>query len=169
MKTISFICITFLISNYCLAATKADSTAYEKQRERVNQLLDQRHQRFGEFDASLKARTGIFGLKRKKDMQASIDILKEIVLTDNNIFKETKALLDFKDLEKQAIAGQASESGERITGYINTISKLQRNQDKMEQEISVLQKRNIVYLNLLLFAFLGIVILTFILVKRLKN
>lgn len=149
--------------------SKQDSTNYEKQRERVNNLLQKRSERFGEFDASLQSRTGIFGLKTKKDMQASIDILKEIVATDNYIFKETKALLDFKDIEKQAIASQATESGERITGYINTISKLQKNQDALGREINILKKQRNIYLNLLLFAAIALIIFIFLLVKRSKK
>lgn len=159
----------FLNLNLGNALGKEDSTAYEKQRERVNKLLQQRSERFGAFDASLQARTGIFGLKTKKDMQASIDILKEIVLTDNYIFKETKALLDYKDIEKKTVESRASESSERITGYINTISKLQRNQDSLKEELLVLKNRSNVYLNLLLFAILGLVIMTFIFIKRSKN
>src|SRR5690554_3634155 len=65
----------------------ADSLDYELQRQKVNHLLDQRSARFGHFDESLKKRTGIFGLKTKRDMQASLDILHEIVLTDNEIFR----------------------------------------------------------------------------------
>ncbi len=123
-------CILFILSCYGLlgfhlevSASASDSTNYELQRTRVNRLLDERRGRFGDFDASLKARTGIFGLKTKKDMQASIDILKQIVETDNHIFKETKALLDFKEIEKQSVNSQAVTSNERISGYIRTISK----------------------------------------------
>ena len=166
MKHICFTILYLLCFTDSFATIQQDSTAYEKQRERVNKLLDQRHQRFGEFDTSLKSRSGIFGLKTKKDMQASIDILKQIVLTDNHIFQETKALLDYKDIQKQAVESQANESGERITGYIQTISKLQKSQDSLAEEIMVLQKKNTIYLNLLLFAFLGLIILTFNLIKR---
>src|SRR5690606_20082981 len=74
-----------------------DSLEYEIQRQKVNQLLDRRASRFGHFDESLKKRTGIFGMKTKKDMQASINILLEIVRTDNEIFKETRHLLSYKD------------------------------------------------------------------------
>jgi len=170
MKNILLIFAGLLFcANWCIASPKEDSTAYEKQRERVNKLLDQRSRHFGEFDASLKAKTGIFGLKTKKDMQASIDILKQIVIADNNIFKETKALLDFKDIEKQAVENQAGESGERITGYINTISKLQKNQDQLARQITVLKKRNTIFLNLLLFAFLAVMAMLFLWIKRSKK
>ena len=165
--------LTIIAAIFCVnsawASSLQDSTAYERQRERVNKLLNQRSNRFGEFDASLTARSGIFGLKTKKDMQASIDILKQIVLTDNTIFKETKALLNYKDFEKQTVEGQVEVSGERITGYINTISKLQRSQDQMAEEIMVLEKRSNIYLSLLLFAFLALIASLYILTKRKKN
>src|SRR3546814_13602919 len=87
----------------------SDTSGYEAQRQKVNQLLQQRSARFGQFDESLKKRTGIFGLKTKKDMQASIDILKQIVLTDNEVFRETKMLLDYKEFEKWQISHKATE------------------------------------------------------------
>lgn len=102
-------------------------------------------------------------------MQASIDILKEIVKTDNNIFKETKALLDFKDIEKQTVENKALESGSRITGYINTISKLRKSQEQLLEEVNVLKRQNSVYLNVLIIAFLALATVSFLLVKRKKN
>ncbi|MGK9118235.1 hypothetical protein [Olivibacter jilunii] len=167
-KLITILVFT-LSMNDCFASLQEDSTAYERQRAKVNRLLDQRSQRFGEFDASLRARSGIFGLKTKKDMQASIDILKEIVKTDNNIFKETKALLDFKDIEKQTVENKALESGSRITGYINTISKLRKSQEQLLEEVNVLKRQNSVYLNVLIIAFLALATVSFLLVKRKKN
>lgn len=121
----------------------SDTSGYETQRQKVNTLLQRRSARFGQFDESLKMRTGIFGLKTKKDMQASIDILKQIVLTDNDIFRETKMLLDYKDFEKSQIAQQANEFDGRINGYIKTISKLQREQERLSAEVDRLEKANL--------------------------
>lgn len=121
----------------------SDTSGYETQRQKVNTLLQRRSARFGQFDESLKKRTGIFGLKTKKDMQASIDILKQIVLTDNDIFRETKMLLDYKDFEKSQIAQQANEFDGRINGYIKTISKLQREQERLSAEVDRLEKANL--------------------------
>ncbi len=123
-------------------SSTSDTSGYEAQRQKVNELLQQRSARFGKFDESLKKRTGIFGLKTKKDMQASIDILKQIVLTDNDIFRETKILLDYKDFEKSQIALRANEFDGRINGYIKTISKLQREQERLTAEINALEKSN---------------------------
>lgn len=120
---------------------RADTVEYEQQRQKVNDLLQQRSARFGQYEESLMQRTGIFGLKTRKDMQASIDILKEIVLTDNHIFRETKQLVDFKDFEKEMIARQAREFDSRINGYIATISKLQQEQAELRAQVEALQSQ----------------------------
>jgi len=155
--------------SFSFGQESSDTTGYEVQRQKVNKLLNERSQRFGQFDESLQKRTGIFGLKTKKDMQASIDILKQIVLTDNDIFQETKALLDFKDFEKSQIADRASEFDERINGYIKTISKLQREQERMAGEINALEKANQFYQGLvILFALAAVGIGVFFIIKRQK-
>lgn len=147
----------------------SDTSGYEAQRGKVNELLQQRSARFGKFDESLKKRTGIFGLKTKKDMQASIDILKQIVLTDNDIFRETKLLLDYKDFEKSQITEQASEFDGRINGYIKTISKLQREQEQLTAEIDQLEKSNQRNQGLLiLFALIAVGIGVFLFLRRQK-
>ncbi|WP_257666111.1 hypothetical protein [Parapedobacter tibetensis] len=150
--------LTFSFTGSFAQQETQDTSSYESQRQKVNELLVQRSARFGQFDESLKQRTGIFGLKTKKDMQASIDILKQIVLTDNDIFRETKLLLDYKDFEKSQIVEQASEFDGRINGYIKTISKLQREQEQRRQEIQSLQNTNRIYSGLLILALFGFVI-----------
>lgn len=131
---------------------QADSLTYELQRQKVNQLLEERRARFGKFDESLKKKTGIFGLKTKKDMQASIDILESIVKTDNNIFVETKKLIDFKDqqlsykeYEKERVAELAKEYDARINNYISTISKLQKEHEKLTAQVKQLEQQNNIY------------------------
>lgn len=136
----------FAIGGMTPSFAQSDDSAYEVQRQKTNRLLEERNRRFGEFEESLKLKTGIFGLKTKKDMQASIDILKQLVLNDNNIFKETKALLEYKDIERKSIEEIANQSSARINGYVNTISKLQRNKDELQTEVGALQKENNVYM-----------------------
>jgi len=145
----------------------SDTTDYEAQRQKVNGLLTERSQRFGQFDESLQKRTGIFGLKTKKDMQASIDLLKQVVLMDNAIFQETKALLDFKDFEKSQIAERATEFDGRIDGYIKTISKLQREHERMTQEINALERTNQFFQGLaVLFGLVSLGLGVFVVSKR---
>jgi len=151
-------CIILLSCIQAFAQQSApDTSGYEQQRQKVNNLLAQRSARFGQFDESLHKRTGIFGLKTKKDMQASIDILKQIVLTDNDIFRETKMLLDYKEFEKSQIAQQAFEFDGRINGYIKTISKLQREQERLTGEVVALERTNQIYEGLVVL--LGLVVI----------
>lgn len=154
-----FLCVAILLmAHFGLKAQ--DTLAYEVQRQRVNDLLNQRSARYGEFNKSLDSRTGIFGFKTKKDMQASIDILKEIIQTDNHIFKETKALVDYKDMEKTFIASQNQQSTARINGYVNTISKLEKHQDALKLSLKDLEER---YNRLLVFSlFSGIALIVFV-------
>ncbi len=143
-----------------------DTLAYEVQRQRVNELLNQRSARFGEFNKSLDARTGIFGFKTKKDMQASIDILKEIVQTDNHIFKETKVLIDYKDMEKTFISSQNEQSTARINGYVNTISKLEKHQEVLNLSLQELENRYNRLLVFSLFSGIALIILLAVAIKR---
>src|SRR5690606_8403544 len=102
-------------------------------------------------------------------MQASIDILKQIVLTDNDIFRETKMLLDYKDFEKSQITEQATEFDGRINGYIKTISKLQREQEQLVAEIDKLERSNRRNEGLLmLFGLTAVGIGTFLFLRRQK-
>ena len=141
MHFYKFLFVLALLFSSSYGVRAQDTLAYEVQRQRVNKLLEQRTARFGQFNQSLEARTGIFGFKTKKDMQSSIDILKEIVATDNHIFKETKVLLDYKDMEKTFISYKAEESMARINGYVNTISKQQKLQEQQSLEIKELQTK----------------------------
>jgi hypothetical protein len=113
---------------------QSDSSAYEAQRKRINQLLIERSSKFGQYENSLGKRTGIFGLKTKKDMQFSNEILRQIVLTDNDIFSELKILLDYKDLEKEQVKIRAETVEGRIGRYQTTITDLQQENQKLRTE-----------------------------------
>jgi len=145
-----------------------DSSAYEAQRKKINSLLQERSAKFGKYDESLAQRTGIFGLKTKKDMQRSIDILTGIVQTDNEIFKELKVLLDYKDLEKNQVQGEASESKERLSGYMQTIKKLQQENDRLKDELVKIEKQHSKFLNTLIALVIVLVISGIMLLVRKK-
>jgi hypothetical protein len=132
MKQFTLIMYLLLISKALIA--QADTSAYNTQRKRINQLLAERSQRFGQYDNSLSKRSGIFGLKTKKDMQASNDILTQIVLTDNDIFSELKVLLDYKDFEKKEVENHAENIEGRIERFQTTITRLQQENDKLKAE-----------------------------------
>ncbi len=154
--------LPFVTESVAQTVVNQDSLAFELQRQKVNHLLDQRTQRFGHYDESLRQRSGIFGMKSRRDMQRSIDILLDIARTDNEIFIETKKLLNHKDqllsyqeFEKSRIQELADEYDQRINSYIQTISKLQKEQDYLRQELSRQQNKAGLYAGLLLLIVLG--------------
>lgn len=111
-----------------------DSSAYETQRKKINRLLDERSSKFGQYESSLGKKSGIFGLKTKKDMQFSNDILRQIAMTDNDIFSELKILLDYKDFEKQEVETRAETVEGRIDRYQTTITRLQQENQKLRTQ-----------------------------------
>ncbi|WP_244214322.1 hypothetical protein [Pedobacter jejuensis] len=133
---------------------QADTASYAAQRVKVNSLLQERSQRFGQYDESLNQRTGIFGWQTKKDIKNSNEILRQVVLTDNNIFKELKVLMDYKDLQNQQKVAVADNSQERIESYMRTIKKLQ---DQNEELKSDLAKKNNQSVSTYIIAFLLLV------------
>ncbi|MFD2593723.1 hypothetical protein [Sphingobacterium griseoflavum] len=167
-----FACRTDLFAQ---SSAASDSINYEQQRQRVNKLLDERSRRFGEFDLSIQQKTGIFGIfKTKKDMQKSIDILKQVVITDNNIFVETKRLLDLKDYESDRHAALANEYDKQVSAYMKTITKLQDENDKLRGQLTTLdesdEKSNFfVYLLLVVIAVLLVVVLQLFKRQKAKN
>ncbi len=129
-----FTLILFLLLLNVTLFAQSDTSPYNTQRNKINQLLQERSAKFSQYDNSLGKRTGIFGLKTKRDMQASNDILTQIVLTDNDIFAELKILLDYKDFEKKEVEHRAETVEGRIERFQATITRLQQETDKLKAE-----------------------------------
>ncbi|MHC8948289.1 hypothetical protein [Sphingobacterium hungaricum] len=163
--------LAVLASAQTSSTVAADSASYEAQRVQVNKLLDDRSHKFGEYDLSLEKKTGIFGIfKTKGDMQKSIDILRQIVITDNNIFLETKKLLDYKDFEREKFQRMAADYDNQVTQYMKTVSKLQEENEKLTIQVAELENRDhsdSVYIYVGIFFILILSAIIFMLYKKL--
>ena len=136
LRSLFLLTLLFCLIGKTKSQSNPDSSSFEVQRSRVNDLLDARQQKFGAYDTSLTQKTGLFGLfKSKGDMQKSIDILKDIVITDNNIFLETQKLLKIKDFEKDKFQQLATDYDKQVSAYIGTISKLQKENEKLRTQV----------------------------------
>ncbi|MCL7989384.1 hypothetical protein M8998_15640 [Sphingobacterium sp. lm-10] len=136
-------CLLCTASSISFAQVKStvDSLSYETQRQKVNNLLEQRRQKFGEFDQSVLKKSGVFGIfKTKRDMQQSIDILKAVVINDNHIFLETQKLLSLKDFEKAHYQKLADEYDTQSSAYMRTITKLQTENEKLRGQVDSLDE-----------------------------
>lgn len=72
-------------------------------------------------------------------MQKSIDILRQVVLNDNNIFLETRKLLDLKDAQSERYQRLANEYDMQVSAYMKTITKLQNENDKLREELKSME------------------------------
>jgi len=146
------ILFALFIANLIQVTFAQDTTAYNLQRNKINTMLAERSSRFGQYEESLNARTGIFGFQTKRDIKNSNEILRQVVLHDNNIFTELKVLLDYKDLQFQQVKSNVDHSQMRIDSYKKTIRDLQV---KNEELLAYNQKtgKSSDYLQLLLVLF----------------
>jgi hypothetical protein len=121
----------------CSFAQKSnnDSLAYQIQRAKINQMLDVRKQKFGQYDQSLSQHTGIFGLQTKKDIRRSNDILMDIVKTDDAIFRELKILMDYRIFQQQQVQTKSTETENVNLGFMSTINRLRQQIDQSKQEV----------------------------------
>jgi hypothetical protein len=140
----------FLILLQTICSAQTDTVAYNAQRVKINNLLAQRSQKFGNYYESLNKKTGIFGWQTKKDIRNSNEILRAIVLNDNNIFAELKILMDYKDLQTQQKATVVDDSKERIGKYMLTIKKLQDQNEKLKFELKSNSNNSSMYIIILL-------------------
>jgi hypothetical protein len=155
---IRFLLLSLFVSTSIHAmALQADTSAYQFQRLKINSLLAERSAKFGQYDLSLNARTGIFGLQTKNDLRNSNEILRGIILSDNNIFRELKILMNYKDQEVQQVQSNASSTNKRIEGYMLTIKKLQQQNDELKEKAAkVTEKKDS---NTYLIIVLGVIII----------
>lgn len=131
----NFLLLLFVGFSFNAVAIRVDTSAYQLQRLKINALLAERSARFGQYDQSLDARTGIFGFQTKRDIKNSNEILRQIVLNDNNIFKELKVLMDYKDQEVKNVIITSNNTNGRIQSYMLSINKLQDQNEHLKGNI----------------------------------
>ncbi|RZK60099.1 MAG: hypothetical protein EOO91_02655 [Pedobacter sp.] len=157
-----------LIALSALKMSAQDTSAYEIQRAKVNALLAQRSAKFGQYDASLNARTGIFGFQTKRDIKNSNEILRQIALNDNDIFKELKVLLDYKDLQVEQVITTVNTTSESILNYRKTIKGLQDQSRTLNDNLAKAESASRIA-HIFMFIFLiGCIALTYVLYQKIK-
>jgi hypothetical protein len=142
MRKFALICLICLwhAPLFARSKTNPDSLAYQLQRKKINAMLDDRHQKFGQYSESLKKHTGIFGLQTKKDIRRSNDILMDITKTDESIFEQIKILLNYRTYQQQQVQAKSERVQDNSLGYMTTINRLRDQADKMKLDAQAAQK-----------------------------
>jgi hypothetical protein len=135
MKKIALAGLVWFVSMPVFAQIiTADSLAYQLQRAKINHMLDERRDKFGQYDQSLSKHTGIFGLQTKKDIRRSNDILMDIAGTDDSLFRQIKILLDYRLFQQQQVQTKSVQVESNSLGYMNTINRLRAEVNRLNQE-----------------------------------
>jgi len=141
-----YLLLFLLVGLSVTAMAQADSTAYQLQRNKVNALLAQRSSSFGKYQQSLNQKTGIFGMQTKKDIKNSNEILRQITLHDNKIFRELKVLMEYKEMQVQEVQSIAQVNTEKVQDFTMVIKKLQdKNKELVQRAEQAEQKLTITY------------------------
>jgi len=164
-----YIVLMLMVAFACTANAQSDTSAYQIQRLKINSLLAERSAKFGQYEASLNERTGIFGFQTKDDIRHSNEILREITLNDNNIFKELKVLMDYKDLQAKQIENNASTNKERMQGYMLAIKKLQEQNQVLRNEVKKQESAESFAWYVVTFLILTIIGLAWIVYRKFKT
>jgi len=173
IKTTPMIRAFFLL--FCLfcatntMAIQKDTSAYQTQRLRINALLAERSAKFGQYELSLSARTGIFGLQTKNDLKNSNEILRGIILSDNNIFRELKVLMNYKDQEVEQVQSTAENTNKRVEGYVLAIKKLQEQNEELKKDSGQTIEKKDTATYIIIFLILIIIGGTLYFVNRLRT
>jgi hypothetical protein len=163
MKKLIVTVVFFFATIVVFAQPNPDSVAYQLERGKINAMLAQRAQKFGQYDQSLAMHTGIFGFQTKKDIRRSNDILMDIVKTDDSIYGEIKILLDFRTFQQSQVQGHAKEVEDNTIGYMNAINKLRGQVAQLKAEADKQQREDVktkrIFIGLLALALLVILLL----------
>ncbi|UOE52029.1 hypothetical protein MTO98_13160 [Mucilaginibacter sp. SMC90] len=124
------------ISAFAQSAVNSDSVAYQLQRQKINNMLAARKQKFGQYETSLGQHTGIFGFQTKDDIRRSAGILMDIAKTDDAIFKELKILLQYRDFQQRQIQNHSKEAETTAAGYMEVINRLRQQNAHLKQQLN---------------------------------
>lgn len=172
MKKILIVIVFCTTATIAFAQSNTDSAAYELQRNKINQMLDVRARKFGIYDQSLSQHTGIFGLQTKKDIRRSNEILMDIAKADNEIFRQTKILLDFRAFQQTQAVEKSKEAEGTSLAMMYTIKRLQDQVQKLnhtaaqhEREADKVERNLIVTIVILILIFTVLIYFAYRIVK----
>lgn len=140
--------VVFLIFNIVLSASAQDLNNASSDRRLMMEILNERKQKFSNYTESLDDRSGIFGMKTKKDIERSRKILIDIVKLDNRLISVLNRRLDYKDFEKTELNYNTVDQSRKIEELSRNFTLADNRMKKMgsdlEQAENEIRKRNLI-------------------------
>lgn len=165
MKKLLLLIVFSFMLPVAFAQANTDSVAYNAQRKKINDMLTLRKQKFGQYTQSLSQHTGIFGLQTKKDIRRSNDILMDIVKTDEDIFVQTKILLDYRTFQQTQAQTRSTESDNTNLGFMNTINTLRAQNEKLKQDAQAAAEKKEKATQMAMALIVGLIIILLLLLR----
>jgi len=109
------------LSGYTFAGSSVQTD-----RKELQELLNERKEKFDSFAVAAEKRSGFFGNKTKGDMKRSNEVLIEIVRTDNKIIRSLNRVVDFRNYEKVTMNYDLRDRNkvlDNLSTAVDTISK----------------------------------------------
>lgn len=111
------------------------------ERKDLYDLLNTRRQKFEAYSYSLEKKSGFFGNKTKKDVQHTVEVLTEIIETDNRIIGSLNHVINFKSFEKVNSTYNQMESDERITNLRRATDTLTKQVDALSVSYAAMKSK----------------------------
>lgn len=147
-------------------AVQSDSDKADKRY--IIELMQKRKTLFNQYSQLEKKRSGIFKSKTKRDINASKDMLNNIIAIDNKIINELDRLFEHKQFEQLSMGVDMVDYELQLNKKRERIIELEREQQNLVSKLSDLEaevSRNVfwkylfIFLAIVLTAFLGYIIL----------
>ena len=137
MKTL----ILLIIMLFSLTAINARDRDQEK--KALQELLKERETRFGEYSRAAAARSGIFGNKTKNDLKDQVEVLTEIIKTDNKIISTLETFLDYRTFQQTTTTysqADLDQKNQRLNELTTILSKKLKAAEASQKEIQISMK-----------------------------
>jgi len=135
MKSLLAVLIILTSSLFAVAEKR------DEEKAALQKLVNEREQRFGEYSRAAASKSGFFGNKTKNDLRKQVDVLTEIIKTDNRIISLLKNFLDYRTFQRTEMTYSQVQLDERVKHLDEITDGLTAKLDIAESANTVLQKK----------------------------
>jgi hypothetical protein len=131
-----------IIAIFTLATSSVFGLKQDPEKAALQKLVEERETRFGEYARAAGSRSGFFGNKTKNDLRKQVEVLTEIVKTDNQIISLLKNFLDYKTFQRTEMVYSQAEQEEKTQRLDAITTRLSKEIESVRKENRALVIRN---------------------------
>jgi len=123
--------------------TTVQSSDREQEKRILQKLVKEREEKFGEYANAAGSRSGFFGNKTKKDLQGQLDVMTEIVKTDNRIISTLNNFLNYRTFQQTTTTysqAELDEKNQRLDELTTSLSKKLKAEEASKKALVIRMK-----------------------------